>query len=165
MMEGAIIRKDGKEGARRATGVPSFFPPKQEGMAHPVEVNDPEVSEKPVRRKFSARQKLRILKVADACTEVGSLGALLRREGLYSSNLKTWRRQREEGALSALTPKKRGRRKNAQNPLGLKVGQLEKENNQLKSRLKQAELIIEVQKKVSQLLGMPLEGQKSRENN
>ncbi len=165
MMEGEIIKKDAREGARRASGVASFFPAKQEGKSFPVETRDPEVSEKPVRRKFSAREKLRILKMADACTESGSLGALLRREGLYSSNLKTWRRQREAGTLSALRPKKRGRKKSDQNPLGLKVGQLEKENDQLRSRLKQAELIIEVQKKVSQILRTPLEGQKSGENN
>jgi len=165
MMEGETIKKDGMEGARRATGIPSFPPAKQPGMSLPVKASDPEVSEKPNRRKFSAREKLRILKMADACTESGSLGALLRREGLYSSNIKTWRRQREEGTLSALRPKKRGRKKSTQNPLGLKVGQLEKENDRLKIRLKQAELIIEVQKKVSQILRMPLEDQKSGESN
>ncbi len=165
MMEGETNKKDLTPVALRAPSVTSFFPPKQEGVLPSDASLDPEVTEKPVRRKFSARQKLRILKMADACTEVGSMGALLRREGLYASNLKTWRRQREEGTLSALRPKKRGRKKSAQNPLVLKVGQLEKENDQLKSRLKQAELIIEVQKKVSQILSMPLEGQKSGENN
>ena len=165
MMEGEIMKKDGKEGARRATGVPSFFPGKQEGLTLSEGLADPEVSEKPIRRKFSGKQKLRILKMADSCTEPGSLGALLRREGLYPSNLKTWRRQREEGTLSGLTPKKRGRKKSVQNPFQFKVGQLEKENDQLKLRLKQAELIIEVQKKVSQILRMPLEGQKSGESN
>lgn len=165
MMEGEAIKKDGREGARRATGVPSFFSAKQEGMALPVEISDPEVSEKPIRRKFSARQKLRILKLADACTESGSLGALLRREGLYHSNLKTWRRQRDEGTLSALAPKKRGRKEMVRDPLQPEVDRLRKENEQLKSRLKQAETIIDVQKKVSQMLGMPLEGQEKGENN
>ena len=118
---------------------------------------DPEVVATPTRRHFTAEDKLRILKLADACTAVGSLGALLRAEGLYASNLKTWRRQRTEGVLSALTPQKRGRKIMAPQPLRAENAALRQENARLSTRLKQAELIIEVQKKVSQILGLPLE--------
>ena len=117
-------------------------------------VPDPEVPEKAARRRFTAEYKLRILHEADGCVEPGALGALLRREGLYSSHLTTWRRQREQGALEALTPKKRGRR--APHPLSRRVAELERENAHLQRRLKQAETIIEVQKKVSEILGIPL---------
>jgi transposase-like protein len=114
------------------------------------------VSAKPARRRFTADDKRRILTLADACIESGSLGALLRREGLYSSNLTAWRRQRDAGTLSALTPKKRGRKATGRDPLLLENTTLRKENERLTSRLRQAELIIDVQKKVSQILGTPL---------
>jgi transposase-like protein len=117
---------------------------------------NPEVIATPTRRRFTAADKLRILKLADACTAVGSLGALLRTEGLYSSHLTTWRRQRMEGVLSALTPQKRGRKVSAQHPLRTENETLRKENARLSTRLKQAELIIDVQKKVSEILGIPL---------
>ena len=78
-------------------------------MVPPPAVPDPEVRERAARRRFTAEYKLRMLRQADACTGTGELGALLRREGLYSSHLTTWRRQREEGSLAALSPKKRGR--------------------------------------------------------
>jgi transposase-like protein len=117
---------------------------------------DPEVPAKPARRRFTADYKLRILRLADACTEPGSLGALLRREGLYSSNLTAWRRQRDAGTLSALTPQKRGRKEKGRDPLLLENTKLRKENERLTSRLRQAEIIIDVQKKVSQMLGVPL---------
>jgi len=116
---------------------------------------DPEVPEKPTRRRFTAEYKLRILHLADACTEPGSIGALLRREGLYSSHLTAWRRQRERGALDGLKPKKRGRKADERNPLLPEVERLRKENEQLTKRLKQAELIIEVQKKVSEMFQTP----------
>lgn len=118
---------------------------------------DPEVPEKPVRRKFSAEYKIRILKEADACSEPGQIGALLRREGLYSSSLARWRRQRDQGILGGLAPKKRGRKAEAKNPLSVRVVELERQNRRLKKRLSQAETIIEVQKKVSTLLGIQLE--------
>lgn len=116
---------------------------------------DPEVVAKPVRRKFTAEYKLRILREADACAP-GELGALLRREGLYSSHLTKWRQQREQGQLEALAPKKRGRKAQEPNPLEQRVKELERENQRLRNRLQQAETIIEVQKKVSTLLGIPL---------
>lgn len=115
---------------------------------------DPEVAEKKRRRKFTAKYKLRILAEADTCTEPGQLGALLRREGLYSSNLTTWRRQRQRGLLNAMAPKKRGRRKKATNPLAPRVAQLESDNRRLQQKLKQAELIIEAQKKMAEILGI-----------
>lgn len=124
--------------------------------AAPAAAPDPEVPAKAARRRFTADYKRRILKLADACTEPGSLGALLRREGLYSSNLTAWRRQRDAGTLSALTPKKRGRKAQGRDPLQLENETLRKENERLARRLRQAELIIDVQKKVSQMLGISL---------
>jgi len=116
----------------------------------------PEVLEKPVRRRFSVEYKARILAEADACSEPGMLGELLRREGLYSSHLSTWRRQRDEGALAGLKPKRRGRKAKSKNPLADEVGRLQRENQRLKDQLRQAELIIDVQKKVSEMLNIPL---------
>ena len=115
-----------------------------------------EVLEKPVRRRFTVEYKARILAEADACTQPGLLGELLRREGLYSSHLATWRRQRDEGVLAGLTPKRRGRRAKAKNPLAGEVAWLQRENQRLKEQLRQAELIIDVQKKVSEMLNIPL---------
>ncbi len=111
-------------------------------------VPDPEVSEKAVRRKFTVEYKRRILKEADACTELGQIGALLRREGLYSSSLTTWRRQVNTG----LAPKKRGPTARTSDPNVHRIAQLEKDNARLAHKLKQAKLIIEVQKKVAALL-------------
>ena len=112
----------------------------------------PQVSDKPVRRKFSPSYKLKILQEADLCTQPGKRGALLRREGLYSSTLTSWRRQRQKGMLDGLSPRKRGRKEADENPLLEEVTRLERENQLLRDRLKRAETIIEVQKKVSLLL-------------
>jgi len=109
-------------------------------------VPDPEVQEKAVRRKFTAAYKSRILKEAELCTQSGQIGALLRREGLYHSNLAKWKRQAEEG----LIPKKRGPQKPDAN--ARRIAELEKDNAKLAHKLKQAELIIEVQKKVAAIL-------------
>jgi transposase len=116
----------------------------------------PEVLEKPVRRRFSVGYKLKILAEVDACAESGQLGELLRREGLYSSHLSNWRRQRETGVLVGLTPKRRGRKAKPKNPLTAEVTRLQRENERLKKHLRQAELIIDVQKKVSEMLDIPL---------
>lgn len=113
---------------------------------------DPHVSDKPVRRKFSASYKLNILQEADRCTKPGQIGALLRREGLYSSTLTNWRRQLKKGMLDGLSPKKRGRKDADENPLLEEVHSLKRENQLLRDRLHRAETIIEVQKKVSRLL-------------
>jgi transposase len=115
-----------------------------------------EVPEKAVRRRFSAEYKLRILAEADGCAETGQIGELLRREGLYSSLLSTWRRQRDEGVLAGLAPKRRGRKAKPKNPLADEVARLERENQRLTEKLRQAELIIDVQKKVSEMLNIPL---------
>jgi transposase len=130
------------------------------GRVRPV---DPEVLEKPIRRRFSAQYKLRVLEEADSCAEgSGYLGALLRREGLYSSNLTTWRRQRERGALEALSPKKRGRKAKPEDPRDRRIRELERQTEGLHRRLKQAETIIEFQKKVCEILGIPLKGEETR---
>ena len=149
----------GLEGTRRATALPADESPQGTVLPRSAVIvpPDPEVVATPRRRRFTAEDKLRILTLADACTAVGSLGALLRTEGLYASNLGTWRRQRTEGVLSALTPQKRGRKVLAQHPLRAEHETLRQENARLSTRLKQTELIIEVQKKVSQMLGLPLE--------
>lgn len=124
---------------------------------------DPEVPAQARRRTYTAEYKLQILKQADMCKEPGQLGALLRREGLYHSNLIVWRRQREEGTLKALSPKKRGRKAQPPNPLAARVAELEREKLKLEQRLKKAETIIEIQKKTSELLGIPLSQSNSDE--
>lgn len=117
------------------------------------EAPDPEVSSKAVRRRFTAEYKLSVLNEADACEPgSGEIGALLRREGLYSSHLANWRRQRESGELAGLSPKRRGRK--PADPLERRVAELEREKKQLEHRLEQAEVIIDVQKKLSKLLGL-----------
>ncbi len=113
---------------------------------------DPEVPEKARRRHFTAKYKLRILAKADSCSERGEIGKLLRKEGLYRSHLSKWRQQREEGALAALAPKKRGRKPRPVDPQAKRVAELERENARLRQQLAKAETIIEVQKKLSQLL-------------
>lgn len=139
------------EGACRATGVVPM-----PGGAAPLICSspDPEVFEKKPRRNFTANYKLRILQQVELCTKPGQIGALLRREGLYSSNLSAWRKQREKGLLQAMTSKKRGRKCKGKNPLAKRVAQLEKENRRLQEKLKKAETIIEVQKKMSEILGI-----------
>ena len=122
-----------------------------DAMARP----DPEVLEKPARRKFSAEYKQRVLQEADACREQGQIGALLRREGLYSSYLTHWRRERDAAVRVGLGAKKRGR-KSTNNPLTDENKRLASENVRLKRELQQAKLIIDIQKKTSQLLGITL---------
>lgn len=117
---------------------------------------DPEVPARHVKRRFTTAYKLEILRRADACTRPGELGALLRKEGLYSSHLVTWRRQRAHG----LTPKKRGRKAMSTDPrvktLEREKAALATENRRLERRLQRAETIIAFQKKVHELLGIPL---------
>ena len=113
---------------------------------------DPEVPERAHRRQFSAAYKLRILDEADACSAPGQLGALLRREGLYSSHLSEWRRLRAQGTLAALAPQRRGR---PATPLtSAELTRLRRENEQLTRQLAAAEAIIDIQKKVSSLLAL-----------
>ncbi len=136
-------------GARRATGVSTALSSPGSRPAIP----DPEVPEKARRRRFKAAYKLEILKTVDACTESGEVGALLRREGLYSSHLSKWRQQRDVGALAGLRPRKRGRKARPVDPQAKRITQLERENERLRHKLEQAEMIIDVQKKLSRILG------------
>lgn len=115
-------------------------------------VADPEVVVKAERRHFTAEYKRRILQEADDCTPSGEVGALLRREGLYSSHLNTWRGQRQRDERQGLTPAKRGRKAD---PQAAEIARLKRENDRLKAQLERAELIIDVQKKVSQMLSLP----------
>jgi transposase len=150
-----VSRMEEMEGVRRTTGISSIKKTKNiQGVIR--DIPNPEVREKAVRRRFTAAYKLRILKEAERCTEHGQLGALLRREGLYSSNLVTWRRQREHGTLEALSPKKRGRKAKAPDPSARRIAELERENARLQKKLRQAQTIIDVQKKVSEILQIPL---------
>jgi len=120
----------------------------------PPVVPDPEVRERAARRRFTGEYKRQVLRQADQCAGVGELGALLRREGLYSSHLTTWRRQREQGALGALAPKKRGRPAAPASPWARRVAELERDNGRLARRLHQAEAIIAAPKKLSEILGL-----------
>ncbi len=117
-------------------------------------VPDPEVLPKPERRQFSATEKLRILEEADRCTEPGQIGALLRREGIYSSHLSKWRWLRKQGQLQALHPQQRGP-KGIHTPEQEEIARLHRENARLQAKLAHAEAIIDIQKKVSALLGLP----------
>ena len=122
---------------------------------------DPEVVPRAKRRSYAASYKLGVLEEADNCDKPGQIGALLRREGLYSSHLTTWRRQRREGELSGLTPKKRGRKGDEQRA---ELSKLRKENESLRRQLQQAELIIEAQKKLSEALSMSMAEVEAEEN-
>ena len=128
-----------------------------------IGIPNPEVIPVASRRQYTAQYKLRILEEADRCTEPGELGALLRREGLYSSYLSRWRRAREEGKLAALSSKKRGRKSSADPTLEEEIAKLRREKKDLQVRLAQAETIIDVQKKLSGLLGIKLEENGSNE--
>ena len=136
-------RGDERSEAARSGGSPTI-----ERGAAPA-APDPEVPARHARRRFTTAYKLDILRKADACSRHGELGALLRREGLYSSHLITWRQQRERG----LTPKKRGRKAVPVNPA---MKKLEQENRRLTTRLKKAEALLDFQKKLSSLLQIPL---------
>ena len=120
-------------------------------------VPDPEVSDKPRRRRHSAKYKLKILRELDGCREPGQIGAVLRREGLYSSHISEWRKKRAAGELRALTPRKAGRKPKPHNPQEAEYVRLQRENARLKEELRKAQLIIEVQKKVSEMLNIPLD--------
>jgi transposase len=141
------------EGARRATGVSPAGPPPG--------VPDPGVEAKPKRRQFTAGYKLGILREVDRAKEAGEVGAILRREGLYSSHLVTWRRERDRAARVGLAARQRGPKARAQDP---RVKQLERENAKLRRRLQRVETMLDIQKKASELLGIPLNPHDSDEN-
>lgn len=128
--------------------------PEKSAAVAVLAVPSAEVLARPARRRFSKEYKLRILQEVERCPG-GQIGALLRREGIYSSHLDRWRKTRDQGALAALTPKKRGP-PSAVNPLAKRVAELERERNRLQARLTQAEAIIDIQKKVGEILGIPL---------
>lgn len=115
-----------------------------------------EVVAKAERRRFTAQYKLKVLREADHCKQPGEIGALLRREGLYWSNLTLWRKQRQSGELVGLKGKGWGAQRLERNPLAEQVRRLERENARLKRRAERAEGIVEVQKKVSEILGIEL---------
>jgi transposase-like protein len=117
----------------------------------------PELSPRPQRRTFSATAKLRILEETDRAADTGGIAAILRREGLYSSALTEWRRQRDAGAFEALKPLRRGPKPVVvAQPSDADLGQLRRENARLRQRLEHAEAIIGIQKKVAALLGIPM---------
>lgn len=130
-------------------------PAKETVSPRKAAIPDPEVSAFPKRRRFSAAYKARIVEEAEGCTEPGAIGALLRREGLYSSQLSSWRELYRTGALQALRDDKRGR-KPTKHPLEDENEKLRKQNERLADRLERAEMIIEIQKKVAAMLGIPL---------
>ena len=120
-----------------------------------VVTEDVQVAAKPRRRTYTAEYKRRILKEADACSAPGAIGALLRREGLYSSLLVEWRRARGRGELAALTAKKRGRKPTPGDPRDRKLVELERQLAQMTGRAERAEALVEAQKNLAALLGRP----------
>jgi transposase-like protein len=154
--EGERSEPDRSGGAFNPGGVPRTIPA--------ASVPDSEVPAKPARRRFTGDYKRSIVEQADACQDAGAIGALLRREGLYSSHLSTWRRQARQGELAALAPKKRGR-KTTVSPLVEENRKLLAANARLTKRLENAELIIDVQKKLAALLGRPIPDTKIDEEN
>ena len=115
-----------------------------------------EVLAKAGRRRFTAEYKRRVLQEADACTKPGEVGALLRREGLYSSHLSVWRAARGRGELAGLSPRRRGPKAQPPDPRDTRIAELEREGRRLRARAERAEVLVEVQKKLSQLLGIEL---------
>lgn len=115
------------------------------------------MSAKPTRRQFTAAYKLKVVREADKCKQVGEVGALLRREGLYSSQLTQWRKARDRGELTS--PKKRGRQARVIDPSARRVAELERQVQKLRARAERAEALVDLQKKVAALLGRPQEGE------
>lgn len=137
------------QGARRATeGATESAPPEVHSGS------DSEVVARAQRRRFSTADKRRILNAADHCTKPGEIGALMRREGVYSSSLSTWRRQREAAELAAVAPQKRGPKIDPARAQTLHIAQLTRERDSLRDQLVKARLVIDVQKKVATLLGL-----------
>ena len=149
------------EGARRVTGISSTTALRGSGAQ--TVVPNPEVPEKASRRSYTAEYKRRILREAEDCKEQGQIGALLRREGLYSSNLTAWRHQVERGTLDALSSKKRGPKSRKPDPSVRRITEQEKEIQKLQAKLKKAELIIDAQKKIAEIFQL-LREQKEGEN-
>jgi transposase-like protein len=141
------------EGARRATGVSPNGAP----AARPPAAAETEVVAKAQRRRFTAEYKRRIVREADRCTTPGAIGALLRREGLYSSSLTTWRAARDRGELEGLAPKPRGPKGVPPDPRDKQLAEQARELRKWRKRAERAEALVEVQKKVAALLGTPVD--------
>ena len=158
---GVVLSPEVLAAAERSEGSPGE--PQRSGVAAKTGVDlllasqpDPEVVAKPKRRTYTAEYKLGILQEAEAAAATrGGIGALLRREGLYSSLLATWRRERANGILEALTPQKRGP-KSKRHPMDEENQKLRRQNARLAEELRKARIIIDVQKKVAALLGHPI---------
>jgi len=148
------------EGARRATGVSPRVAPAA-GPPSTTMGSETEVVAKAQRRRFTAEYKRRIVREAERCTTTGAIGALLRREGLYSSYLTAWRAARDRGELEGLAPKQRGPKVVAPDPRDKKIAEQEREIGKWRKRAERAEALVEVQKKVAALLGTPLENERS----
>ena len=165
---GVVLSPGGLAGAERSGGERSepqrsAAPAKADAALLAASRPDPEVTGKAKRRRFTVEYKQRILKEAEAAaTTRGGVGALLRREGLFSSHLVSWRRERDQGIREALTPRKRGP-KSQRDPLAEENQKLRRAVGQLTEKLRKAEIIIDVQKKVAALLGNPIPEQDSEE--
>jgi transposase len=157
---GALADAGASEGARRATGdAPASAAkvlPANAGGSAGVKAGM-EVVAGGRRRSFSKADKQRILEAAERCTAPGEVGALLRREAVYSSSLSTWRKQRKAAELAALAPHKRGPKPAADRDQVLQIAHLRRDNDRLQSRLDKALFVIEIQKKVAALLGQPID--------
>ena len=151
VLPAAERREDERSETDRSTAAGKTVAPEPPKPTRP----DPEVVADAKRRTFTAEYKSRILAEADAAAQTGGIGALLRREGLYSSHLTTWRRERQAGILKGLTPHKRGP-KSKRNPQQEEMQKLRRENQRLTEELRKAAIVIDVQKKVGALLGWPL---------
>jgi len=163
---GVMLPGGSRSGGERSDPERREPPTTTVGVVHleGIERPDPEVPAKAQRRRFAAQYKKKILEEADACkSSPGAMGALLRREGLFSSHLTTWRKQREKGELDGLAPKKRGRKAKPINPLARNVRELESENRRLQKQLDRAETIISFQKKLSEMLGISLDQKENDE--
>ena len=154
----ATIESSGNVGLN---GVPDSKVGKKSGLR----ALDPEVAVKRTCRRFSAKYKLRILEQADECASASERGALLRREGLYSGYLLKWRRLYEQGALTNLQPKKRGVKAKILNPQEQKISALEKEKAKLQKEIKKAHALLELQKKVSDIMGLSITIAQNNEGN
>lgn len=160
-IQGTTIGDTERSGGERSEAPRSGGSPMVERSSSPERVPDPEVAARPKRRQFTAEYKLRILREVDTCKGPGGIGAVLRREGLYSSHLVLWRRQREEAAQSQLKARKRGPKPKIEAP---RVKELERENARLQRQLKRVALLLDIQKKVGRILGIPMKNLDDIEN-
>jgi len=163
LVEGSITGNSVTEGRPGPTGVPPTTAAAAGAAGNGHKRPDPAVPKKPVRRRFNAEYKARILREADRLTQPGQLGALLRREGLYSSNLCVWRKQLEEAAIASLTPKRRGRKPDPNASPIAENQRLIRENAQLKKKLRRTEVILFRPKKLSEIVGDRIGAKRLRE--